>query len=127
MKNYLLLMILALPLAFASCKKDEIKDTTYSFSYDLPGYEQVSVHITIFEYNQSGEIMAQNPINIPSSGVYSKKFVANERSEKVKVYISMGSGTNAIYRWVQQVYYLKTEGDINIDIIGTTSLGINEP
>ena len=128
MKKYLFLLIFALPFVFSSCSKnDDPKETTYTFSYNLPGYESVSTNITIFEYNQAGEKIANNSFDIPSSGIYSKKFTANSMAEKVKVYVVMKAGTVTSNRWVQQVFYLTTGSNTDIEMTGSTKVGTSEP
>ena len=74
------------------------------------------------EYDANGSRIANNSIESPITG-QSYMFVADERSELVKVYISYGS----TYAWVKQVYYLNKGKNTEIMIDGHTIVGPSEP
>ena len=117
------LLILALPMVFASCKKEEVKDSTYSFSY-TSSYT-IPISIGIFEYTASNEKVEQN--NFSFTGNFTKKFTANKRTEKLKVFITFGTGSSAESYWVDKVYYWDKGKNVNIDINDDTYLAEREP
>jgi len=123
MKKTLLLLILALPIVFTSCKKE--KDTTYSVTFNMPF--EVSITAFIFEYNKAGEIVKNNTVDVPSKGVITKDYTANKNSEKLKVQITMSSGGYSLTEWVQQVFYLKIGKENFITLDGNTLIGPSEP
>lgn len=128
MKKLFLLLAFA-TLAFASCSKDEGEDpkpSTYEVYYDIPNIDGITVTLTLFEYNASGESVATNTMSNCTSGTR-RSFTANDKTTKVKVYNKFVAAGVTQYRWVQQVYYLNKGGNTNITISGTTMLGPSEP
>lgn len=112
-KSIFMATLLALTLFVTSCTTE--KPTTYSVknstSFDAKGF--------VYECNDLGE-----KINVTSTLLASgeqKIFTANENATKVKIYI------DELDKWVQQVYYLKIEGHINIVISNDTIVGSKEP
>lgn len=130
-KQLLLLFLLFLPIVFVSCGSDDEPDySTYTLNYNL-GEESslILVDLTLFEYNDAGEIVATNSISEIKNGT-SRKFTANSRATKVKVYIKLYSSVSTVtpsYNWVQQVFYLENGRNVNIDITGSTMTGKYEP
>lgn len=122
MKKLFGFMLLCVTSVFilSSCSKDEdyeliIKDTTYRFSYSaIDAPEGFDLDITLFEYNEKDEIIDQKNINNVYTG-YSTIFKANKNAEKVKVYITASNGDISIYNWVQQIFYLEKENNIDIN------------
>lgn len=128
----MLFLFLAASLLFAGCSKDDDnpqptppKPTTYTFKYDMTG-EGVTMDFTIFEYNAKDERVGFNSMDDVRYG-FKKTFEANEQTEKVKVYLTMSVGTVEQKRWVQQVFYLKNESNIDITIKDDTMIGATEP
>jgi hypothetical protein len=99
------------------------KETTYTFT-DNMDYSGITIsRLTILsEYDTNGFCVANNSIESPITG-QNYMFIANEKSELVKIYIKWGSS----YRWVQQVYYLKKGKNTDIVIDGETIVGPAEP
>ena len=122
MKKTLLLLVLALPIVFTSCKKE--KDTTYTLSFSMP--TDVPITVYILEYNKTGEIVKNNTVNVPG-GVVTKEFTANKNAEKLKLQITFGSGSYAETYWVQQVYYLTIGKENFVSIVSSTLIGDKEP
>ena len=122
-KVFLCLSFFAL-LAICSCSKE----TTYSFT-DNTDYSGISVserHVYLKEYDVNGSCVANNSLDSPTRGK-AYVFTANERSELVKVYLSLKIQSSSLHRWVQQVYYLEHGKNIDISIDGQTLVGPSEP
>lgn len=114
-------------LPFFACTRDVVKDTTYTFMYyDMEVPEGFEIDITLFEYNDNEEKIAQNTIENIKDG-FSRQFVANKNAQKVKVYLTTRYNSYSVYRWVQQVYYLETGEDTKIEVTGTIRVGTSEP
>ena len=129
--NYLSLMLLcaAISLSFSACSDDEevVNDTTYTFMYyDVEQPEVFEIDVTLFEYNDKEERIAQNSIEDIEDG-FSKQFVANKNAQKVKVYLTTRYNSSSVYNWVQQVYYLEPGKDTKIEVTGTSIVGTSEP
>ncbi len=129
---FIISAIIAVSLSF-SCKKDEpVKQTTYTVTMAMPSVTSTStVHydLTAYEYNEAGEKVANNAIEMATNGS-SKKFTASSRSVKVKLYIKMYSDYTTVspqYLWVQQVFYLEQGGNIEIKVEEQTKVGKSEP
>ena len=128
-----LLSVLALALVF-SCEKAEPAqpDTTYTVTMAMSSVTSGStVHydLTAYEYNDAGEKVANNALNMAVNGS-TKTFTANSRAVKVKLYIKMYSDNSSVtpqYLWVQQVFYLEQEGNIDIRVEDHTKVGKTEP
>ena len=108
-------------------EKEKVQDTTYTFSYtanDPP--KGFTTNITLFEYNEKGEQIVQNHVNNCKKG-RSEKFTANTDSRKIKVYLVVTNGTQSVYNWVQQVYYLEKEKNIDVSVTGESRVGTKEP
>lgn len=94
-------------------------NTSYTIYHDL----------TAYEYNEVGEIVANNSINKAANGS-SQTFTANSRAVKVKLYMKMYSDVSTVpaqYYWVQQVFYLEPESNIDIRVEDHTKVGKSEP
>lgn len=126
MKKILFLLAIALPLMFSSCSKDDDPSaTTYTIKCDLEDHSVIETTITVFEYTDSGEKVGTNSVTAQNG--LTKAFTANEKTEKVKVYVKMDNGIKPSYNWVQQVYYLEKEKNTDIELTGKTMLGSKEP
>lgn len=135
MKKFLsmTLLLTAMFLTFSSCskddeeKKEEVQDTTYTFTYTADNPPQgISCNITLFEYNEKGERVAQNHVKNCRNGT-SEGFVANRNSQKVKVYLVATNGTQSVANWVQQVYYLEKGKNAEVSVTGESMIGKTEP
>ena len=106
-------------VALSSCTKE----TTYTFTDNID-YSGISYsRLTILkEYDINGLCIANNPIASTITG-QNYMFIANERTELVKIYIGLGSS----YVRVRQVYYLKKGKNTDIVIDGATIVGTTEP
>ena len=96
-----------------SCSK--FQESTYSLKNDTGMSGTVYVH----ECNDDNET-----INIVSgyfSNGQTKQFTAADGAVKVKIYI------DDLDAWVQQVYYLKEGGHLDIVVNGKTVVGRKEP
>ena len=128
-----LLFVLALTLVF-SCEKAEpaMPDTTYTITMAMSTVTSSStVHydLTAYEYNEAGEKVANNALNMAVNGS-TKTFTANSRAVKVKLYIKMYSDNSAVtpqYLWVQQVFYLEEGKNIELKVEDHTKVGKTEP
>lgn len=128
MKKLLLLLVIALPLVLASCsnsKDDEPSLTTYTFNYEFEGSSLLTTNVILFEYSSEGEKVANTSIDCYKG--LSQEITANDKSEKVKVYVKMQSGGTTTNRWIQQVFYLKKGNNTNITLNGETIIGTKEP
>ena len=119
MKKLLFCFAFIVMTALTSCTKE----TTYTFT-DNTDYSGVTIsRLTILkEYDINGSCIANNSIEAPITG-QNYMFIANERSELVKVYIKRGS----TYTWIQQVYYLDKGKNTNIVMDGYTIVEPSEP
>ena len=128
-----MLFVLALALVF-SCEKSEpaMPDTTYTIAMAMSTVTSSStVHydLTAYEYNEAGEKVANNALNMAVNGS-TKTFTANSRAVKVKLYIKMYSDNSAVtpqYLWVQQVFYLEEGKNIELKVEDHTKVGKTEP
>ena len=128
-----MLFVLALALVF-SCEKAEpaMPDTTYTIAMAMSTVTSSStVHydLTAYEYNEAGEKVANNALNMALNGS-TKTFTANSRAVKVKLYIKMYSDNSAVtpqYLWVQQVFYLEEGKNIELKVEDHTKVGKTEP
>lgn len=131
------LLLTAMFLTFSACssdddesreRKEEVKDTTYTFSFtaDDPSSQGITTDITLFEFNDKGERVDQKHVTNCRKG-YRETFKANSRSQKVKVYITNSNGSQSVYRWVQQVYYLEKGKNVAVAVTGDTRVGTTEP
>ena len=128
------LLILAAIAALALCSCQEIiqpKPTTYTVKMMLSGVSSSSsakIDLTAFEYNEAGEKIATNSMDEVVTGD-TKTFTANSRSVKVKLYVKMYSNSSSTTksRWVQQVFYLEPESNIDVVLKDDTIIGPNEP
>lgn len=141
MKKFLsmTLLLTAMFLTFSSCSKDddndegggrreEVTETTYTFSFtaDDPSSQGITTDITLFEYNDKGERVSQKHVKDCRKG-HTETFKANFNSQKVKVYITNSKGSQSLYRWVQQVYYLEKGKNVSVAVTGETRIGTTEP
>ena len=135
MKRFIsLLLSLSVILLMTSCEKVEPSkpDTTYTITMAMSSVTSSStVHydLTAYEYNEAGEKVANNALNMAVNGS-TKTFTANSRTVKVKLYIKMYSDNSAIsaqYLWVQQVFYLEEGKNIELKVEDHTKVGKTEP
>lgn len=106
MKKVLLMLALLPIFLFTSCSDDDDPaSTSYTFNWELEDYSMITTNVILFEYSADGEKVANNTIECHQG--LSKVFTANEKTEKVKVYVKMEGGSQTTIRWVQQVYYLQ--------------------
>lgn len=131
------LLFTAMVLTLSACSKDdddevgrreEAVNTTYMFSYTAEdGSSQgLTTDITLFEYNDKDERVAQNHVKNCRTG-YKGSFKANNLSQKVKVYLTISNGKQTVYNWVQQVYYLEKGKNVQVAVTGETRIGKTEP
>lgn len=135
MKRILTSLISLLALSvMMSCEKVEPAkpDTTYTVTMAMSSVTSTStVHydLTTYEYNDAGEKVANNALNMAVNGS-TKTFTANSRAVKVKLYIKMYSDNSAApvqYYWVQQVFYLEEGKNIEIRVEDRSKVGKSEP
>ena len=133
MKRILITLLSILALV-ASCEKAEPTkpDTTYTITMAMSTVTSSSlVHydLTAYEYNEAGEKVANNALNMAVNGS-TKTFSANSRAVQVKLYIKMYSDNSAVtaqYFWVQQVFYLEEGKNVEIKVEDHTKVGKTEP
>ena len=128
-----LIFVLALTLVFSCETAEPAKpDTTYTITMAMSTVTSSSaVHydLTAYEYNEAGEKVANNALNMAVNGS-TKTFTANSRAVKVKLYIKMYSDNSAVtpqYLWVQQVFYLEEGKNIELKVEDHTKVGKTEP
>ena len=137
MKRFLqILAALVAASSALSCGKETpeepAKPTTYTVTMAMSNVTSTSephYDLTAFEYNESGEKVANNALNQAVRGS-TKTFTANSHAVKVKLYIKMYSDNSAItpqYLWVQQVFYLEEGNNIEITVEDHTKVGKSEP
>ena len=126
MKKYYFCMMMAmmvtmLSFSLLSCSSDDDNDpTTYTLKWNTATYGVDDV--TLFEYTGGGDKIGNHRVdNITKNGSY--KFTASEKAEKIKIYFKIGSSP----RWVQQVYFLKSGNNVDIEITDNTIVGSKEP
>lgn len=126
MKKVLFMLALLPIFLFTSCSDDDDPaSTSYAFNWELEDYSMITTNVILFEYSADGEKVANNTIECHQG--LSKVFTANEKTEKVKVYVKMEGGSQTTIRWVQQVYYLQKGKNIDITVNGETIIGTKEP
>lgn len=89
-------------------------------------------------------MLAEEPVSAPDQAIVNghvqtqilatiggkRVFWAHPRSVKVKLYVIMYAADENIsqmYRWIQQVFYLEPEDNIDIILGDTTKIGPQEP
>ena len=109
---------------FCSCSKE----TTYTFTdnTDYSGINLIERYIRLMEYDVNGSCVANNSLESPIRGK-AYVFTANNRTELIKVYLSLKTQSSSLNRWVQQVYYVEKGKNIDISIDGHTLVGPSEP
>jgi len=125
------LLLTAMFLTFSACssddEKEEVQDTTYTFTYTGDNPPQgLTCDFTLFEYNDKGERVAQNHVKNCRKGTV-MDFVAKTNSQKVKVYFVTTNGTQSVANWVQQVYYLEKGKNVEVAVTGQSRIGTTEP
>ena len=129
MKRFIFAVMAIAAISLTGCDKGDDhqpKETSYTIHCDLSGGAYVTNNLILFEYNANGERIQNNPIDDIQSGD-SRRFVAHEMAEKIKVYIEMETSVSSSVRWVQQVYYLTKHSNIDIYLTGETIIGNQEP
>ena len=99
-----MMTLITICLVFTSCSK--MSESTYSLTNDTGMNGTVFVH----ECNDSGETI--NVVNSYFADGQTKQFTAAENAVKVKLYI------DELDKWVQQFFYLKEGGHLDIFING---------
>lgn len=124
MKKLLLCLSFVVLATFCSCTKE----TTYTFTdnTDYSGINLTEQYIRLMEYDVNGNCVANNSLESPTCGK-AYVFTANDRTELVKVYLSLKIQSVSLNRWVQQVYYLDKGKNVDISIDGHTLIGPSEP
>jgi uncharacterized lipoprotein YajG len=120
-----IIFLLVLCAFLTSCSKEEQR-STYTVKSSLQSYSSFTTDVTAFEYNSAGEKIANHSLLDAYNG-HSEQFTASELAVKIKIYILMSSSSTSVGMWVQQVYYLTSGGNINININGQTIAGPSEP
>ena len=124
MKKVLFMLALLPIFLFTSCSDDDDPaSTSYTFNWELEDYSMITTNVILFEYSADGEKVANNTIECHQG--LSKVFTANEKTEKVKVYVKMEGGSQTTIRWVQQVYYLQKGKNIDITVNGETIIAVS--
>ena len=124
-KKYLLglitiMMVTLMSVSFASCSNDDDDETTYTLKWNVETYGVDDV--TLFEYTGTGDKIGSHSVdNLTKNGSY--KFTASERAEKVKVYFEIGGSPT----WIQQVFYLKSGSNTDIEVTEHSMTGRKEP
>ena len=132
MKNILLVIMAVATLSFIGCGKGDDSQatpatpTTYTLIYELDGSSSVTVDLILFEYNDLGETIQNYPMKDAQYGD-TKEFIAHDNTTKVKVYVKVSSGVVTSTRLVQQVFYLKKNGNTDILLTNETIVGSEEP
>lgn len=119
----MLIMLFCVAVSFSSCSKDDDEaEKTYSVTLkDMGTTSLVTIDLTMFEYNETDEIIGTNTWDSVKENE-KKSFTSAPDAVKVKIYIKVGSSR----KWVQQVFYLKNN-DTSIVIDGKTIIGNYEP
>ena len=132
MKRLIIIALVALAgFLFCACEKEEPipGPTTYTIRMQMSGVtpdSKVKLDLNAFEYNQENEKIASNSMKKTNTGdVYT--FTANSRSVKVKIYVAMSTTLSTKYYWIQQVFYLEPEKNVEIVLKDDTMLGPDEP
>ena len=107
-------------VSFASCSSDDDDETTYTLKWNFETYGVDDV--TLFEYTGTGDKLGSHRVdNLTKNGSY--KFTASEKTEKVKIYYEVGGSP----RWIQQVFYLKSGSNTDIEVTEHSMVGRKEP
>jgi hypothetical protein len=125
--SFFLMLIMASVVSLTSCSKDDnaVNSTTYTFLDSDDDISGMSLSVDLIEYNSIGEQIASNYFECKKGS--SKIFTASENAEKVKIYVTIESNSKPQSTWIQQIYYLKENNNINIELKGTTMIGPHEP
>lgn len=123
----LLLIFLFCLTIVTSCSGDEDSSaTTYALKNEMTNIDGVTIDIACFEYNSIGESIGMNTVTNIRHG-NNRTYIANDNAVKVKVYEIIRGKYKTSYVWIQQVYYLKKNRNINITISDDTIVGPIEP
>ena len=125
MKKLLLFLTLVVLTTFASCTKG----TTYTFTdnMDYSGFSIQERTVLLKEYDSNGSLVGDNTLESPVEGK-TYVFIPNDRAEMVKVNLNVQYQNGEIRNgWVQQVYSLEKEGNVDIVLDGNTMMGSSEP
>ena len=112
----LLAFVLLAGVCFSSCSKED-EPATYTLKWKTSTL--YIDDLTFFEYDSDGDVIANQRIGTP----YEKKFTANKKAKKVKVYFEL----NGSPRWVKQVYLLSPGENTDIVIEDNTMIARQEP
>ena len=132
MKRLFIIALAALAgFLFNACEKEGIAPdpTTYTIKMQMSGVtpeSKVKLDLIAFEYNQENEKIASNSMNqTNTSDIHT--FTANSKSVKIKIYASMSTTLSTKHYWIQQVFYLEPEKNVEIVLKDDTMLGPDEP
>lgn len=115
-----IMMVTLMSVSFASCSSDDDDETTYTLKWNFETYGVDDV--TLFEYTGTGDKLGSHRVdNLTKNGSY--KFTASEKTEKVKIYYEVGGSP----RWIQQVFYLKSGSNTDIEVTEHSMVGRKEP
>ena len=119
--GYAFLTLVAV-IALTSCTE---KETTYTFKFKAENVSGVNVEATVFEYNNSDKIVAQQSFNCVKD--LTEVVTADSKSTKVKVKLKLKAGANSSVCWIKQVFYLKDGKNIDVVLTGNTTVVEDEP
>ena len=129
MKKFLLVLALfACVLTIGSCVKSEDK-TTYTVIIDFTDSHPelgVKQDLTLIEYSAEGDRTAQYVFPEISTGEY-KVYKSVRKSTHIKIMVKIYNSENSLTMWVQQVYKLKKNKNLNIVFSNDTKLAPTEP
>ena len=121
--RYALLTLVAV-ISLSSCSKENDRETTYTFKFNMDA-SGVTVSATVYEYSGSGETVGQRTFNCVKG--FSEVVTVSSKAEKVKVKLTLKAGSNTGVVWVKQIYYLEKGKNVNIEVVGATTVVEKEP
>ncbi len=127
--HLLLLTLIAYLFPVGSCRTDIDEITTYSVNIrftDEQPESDLKRDITIFEYNRHDKINAKNSMKEIAYGTQ-ETFRAADYSSKVKFLVRVYDSEKSTELWVQHVYHLEKDKNIEIVLSNNTKLAPNEP
>lgn len=125
-KNSMMLLLVSVFLMFSACSNDDDEQATYTFTHTLDDVEGITLKVTLFEYNEKDELVAQNYVNDCRNG-HTQNFAANKASQKVKVHFLASTRSQSVGFWMQQVYYLEEGKKIQITVTDESKMDTKYP
>lgn len=119
-------LITVLSVGLVSCGSDEEEVTTYTLKWNrsvMYDSGHPIMDVVLCEYTANNDRIKNNVITKIEEGK-SYTFAASKGAAKIKVYYSIKS---AGIRWIQLVYLLKNEGNIDIEITESSISKADEP